>query len=566
MNHDLSSKSLTNITIIALLSMVIMSSIGYGYLSAFKLWDESQQFFSWVMNLEQLTEIMINHSMPIYPYDLSTVFTLGIITIPISSLVMSVFIVWFLFVLDYEPNIYRHLDGPVLLKNNNAIKHMNRLVKNEGMPGINIHPKAKLSLIRELGNIFIWGMQGSGKSNLIKLLLSQVIARKDKAIIYDIKGEYTELFFDSNAILISPKDQRSAVWDLSKDIYNTGLAEVFSEAVLTSDATKEAFWVDSSRTVLKGVLVGLMSNNKNWKWTNLNDALCLSDDDLHNFLLINYPQASQLIKPNDKTTTSIRSMLAAQLSWIGDIAKNWEDVENTFSISKWLSDNKKTSLLVQGDLKSPAMSSALITALMSITTSFILDRPDTDKDRIWLVLDELGNLNKSQSLEKWLSLGRSKGCRAIAGTQQLSQVSSIYGENDANTILGLFNNIAVFKLAPNGNSAEVASKSLGQRRVESVTKSTNNKGESSNSFQQEMIPIVRSENIIHLPQANLKKGIAGYMLLAGSEAVYRLNWPINTQFSKITTAVVLKPSTKKVTSELSSEGKKTNRLSRRKLS
>jgi hypothetical protein len=48
--------------------------------------------------------------------------------------------------------------------------------------------------------------------------------------------------------------------------------------------------------------------------------------------------------------------------------------------------------------------------------------------------------------------------------------------------------------------------------------------------------------------------------------VYRLNWPINTQFSKITTAVVLKPSTKKVTPELSSEGKKANRLSRRKLS
>jgi len=214
-------------------------------------------------------------------------------------------------------------------------------------------------------------------------------------------------------------------------------------------------------------------------------------------------------------------------------------------------------LIIQGDLSAPVLSAALVTAMMSITTGLVLSKPDNPDEKIWLVLDELGNLNKSQSLTRSLSLGRSKGISTIAGTQSLSQIQSIYGDREAETILSLFGNVIALKLGPSGGSAESASQALGKRRVEFITKSRNEKGDISHSLQQESMAIVPPEAIIHLPQPTKKHGVDGYVLISGLNAVYKVHWPIYTNFKKVAEARVekiIKPKTVK----------KRNRLSRKK--
>jgi hypothetical protein len=94
-------------------------------------------------------------------------------------------------------------------------------------------------------------------------------------------------------------------------------------------------------------------------------------------------------------------------------------------------------------------------------------------------------------------------------------------------------------------------------RVEYPITSINEKGEKSRSYQQELIPLVTTENLIHLPQPTLKRGIDGYLLIGGSNAVYKLNWPI-VEYEKIAEAVINKP-THKSTPQKKSE----NRLNKR---
>jgi hypothetical protein len=557
-------KWLQHLAVTTALTVLLTMFCNFVYLSMFKLWPEFDQLLTWFI-FDYLYDIVFFHSAPALERSLSNAILVALLLVPATSLVLSCFVVWYFRILKNVNTISKHLDGPILLDGNAAFKSINKLTKKEGAVGLKIHPRASIPIHRELGNIFVWGMQGAGKSNFIKFLLKQIIHRADKVIIYDMKGEYTQLFLNEKSTLISPRDLRSAAWDISQDITDTGLAEVFAESVLSAEATTESFWIDSARTVLKGVLIGLINSPEEWGWSSLNDALFSSDKELNSFLIKHYKPAAVLIQPDDKMTASIRSMISAQLSWINEVAKYWENADNTFSISKWLSNAEKTTLLVQGDLKSPTLSSALITALMSLATCAVLARPDTKDDRVWLVLDELGNLNKSRSLEQWLSLGRSKGCRTLAGTQQLSQMNSIYGENNANTILGLFNNVIVFKLAPSGNSPDTASKLFGEHRVEFVTKSTDHKGNKSFTVHQENRPLVEPSKFVHLQQPSLKNGIEGYMLIAGSNAAYKLKWPIETSLTEIADASV----TQKISISPAIEAKqdnKVNRLARKKTS
>lgn len=491
-------------------------------------------------------------------FSMSSTVMFGSLSILILSILTASTIVWKFRVKHYNQNELFHIRGPRLLKGSKATRHFRRATKREGKRGLFIHPSLQIPLIKEVGNFLIWGMQGAGKSNLIKFLIKQILQRKDRALIYDIKGEYTERFLADDCLLLSPRDERSINWNLGLDITDVGLAEVFAESVISSNITKEMFWVDSARVVLIGVIVGLIKAGKPWSWAELSKHLFCKDDELLKWLADAYPQAATLIQPADKTTASIRSMIATQLSWVKTLAELNQNNSDFFSIKSWLQGASQKALIVQGDLTSPLMSSALITALLAILNNTVLSKPDSQTESIWLVLDELATLNKSKSLETWLALGRSKGCKTIAGVQLLSQLESIYGKEDANTVLGLFGNVVTFKLAPTGDSAEKASGSLGKSRVEYQTATTNEKGEKSYSLHQEDIAIVKPEDLIHLPQPSLKNGIEGFALISGTNAVYRLNWPINSMFEKVAEPFVKR---QKKTSEPRKGS--TNRLNRR---
>ncbi|MBF7074308.1 type IV secretion system DNA-binding domain-containing protein [Glaciecola sp. MH2013] len=444
--------------------------------------------------------------------------------IPIMALAFSLFISIFV-VKSYKPlPQYRHIAGPLVLRGRKAFAHAKKWRKKEaGMSGIRLHPKITISALRELGNIFIFGQQGAGKSTIIKFMLEQLLKRNDSLFIYDEKLEYTEQFFTGNEVLISPGDKRSSYWDISKDVTDEASAKAVA-SVMIQGATQDRFWTDAAQVVLTGVLISLMKEEKRWNWHDLSNLVFSDAHSLHERFKMHYKEGANLVEPDSKTTLSILTTLAIQLSWLPALAFHWKSCTNGFSLEDWQNVKHSKRLIVAGNPMSYEMSSAICAALLSLLTNKIIASPDSTTERFWFVLDELGNMPKTESLKKLLSLGRSKGVRTIAGTQAISQLRSLYGIDDAETISSLFSSVFTLRTGPIGDSTKVATETMGTKKVEYRVKSFDSSGKESHSFQQTDMPVVSSEEIVHLPRSNQK--VSGYLLINGFEAVYRLDWPI----------------------------------------
>jgi type IV secretory pathway TraG/TraD family ATPase VirD4 len=500
-----------------LISIVVFPVLIFGY-------DNQTQIY-------ELLTYAIDHTICIAFYQNCSRFafefsTLSIVTlsVPLIALVLSLTITTF-WLKSYKPiPQYRHLSGPNVLNGKKAISHAKKWRRKElGQAGIYLHPKIAISTTRELGNIFIFGQQGAGKSTIIKFMLEQLLERNDSLFIYDEKREYTEQFFTGAEVLISPNDARGACWDLAKDITDEASAKTVAN-VLIQSSTQDKFWTDAAQIVLTGVLITLLNKGKGWNWIDLNNLVFSDAQTLHDAFGANYKAGLNLVDPDSKTTHSILTTMAIQLSWLPDLANRWKGCSELFCLKNWHTYGNCKRLIVAGDPLAYEMSSALCSALLSLLASKIIASPDSNTQRIWFVLDELGNMPKTESLKKLLTLGRSKGVRTIAGTQAVSQLRAIYGKDDAETILSLFSNVIALRTGPIGDSAKVASETMGSKRVEQRVKSFDSSGKESVSYQHIDIPVVKTEEIIHLPRSN--RSVSGYLLVNGYESVYRLDWPI----------------------------------------
>jgi type IV secretory pathway TraG/TraD family ATPase VirD4 len=430
-----------------------------------------------------------------------------------------------------EQDRYIHVSGPKKLAGRKAIKHANNSLNvKKTSKGILVHPKIPLTKIDELGNLFIFGMQGSGKSTIIKFWLNQLMQRSVTALIYDEKREYTEQFFNEDVLLLSPGDQRSVRWHLSGDITDISSARTFADSIIhqTSD---EPFWSDSARLIVTGALVCLTQRGAEWSWFELYQLLFTDMEKLQKELQQYFPEAALFADPKDRTSASVLGVISSQLGWLQYIATSESKEAAPFSIKKWLASESPKKIIIQTDSAYRSMSQALFSAALSMLTSHVLSLDDSATREVWLVLDELAAIPKNEAIEQWLSRGRSKGARTIAGTQSISQLQSIYGDKNAETMLGLFATVIVLRVGAAGQSATVASKTLGNRRVVSISTSTDENNKKSITKSEQEISVVTPEEIIHLTKPD-SLGVSGYLSIAGTSAVYQLKWPF-TRLNKI---------------------------------
>lgn len=419
-----------------------------------------------------------------------------------------------------------HITGPKLYIGRDAINHAKNMIKiAKSIKTIKIHPKIYINNFIEMGNIFVVGSQGSGKSTIIKFILRFIINTKCKCLIYDAKREYTELFSGSAAILLSPLDERSICWDICSDINDEMEAFTFAQCFI-EEVPKDKFWTDGARLILAGCIVILIKTKKSWDWSDLTEKLYSNKEMLKKEMLTYYPLAAELIIPESKQTQGYMSVLATNLSWLSIIAKIWtKDCENKFSIKKWLRCEKDhTSLIVPNDPKIDIASRAICAAALAVITNEMRSLPDDDNRRFWFILDELADIPKTKALVSWLAVCRAKGARTLAGTQNFSQLDSLYGLSDAETMMSLFAVLICLKIGSSHETASKLSKILGTRRIKRPTFSFDKASNESKSFPSSEEALVRPEDLMHL-SAHTKRGVTGFLCVTGWDAIYKLRWP-----------------------------------------
>ena len=355
--------------------------------------------------------------------------------------------------------------GAVVQDGQQARRDTQRLQKRQGdiLTLAGLHVPAE----DETKHFKLIGTTGSGKSTAIRELLYQAIKRGDRAIFADPDGGYLSKLYDPRFgdVILNPFDARSAKWNLFLDVDNAYEADLLAKALIPG----ESEWNSYARTFLAAVVRQCKANGVKdaaelWRFVSV-----ASSDELRG--LLQGTAAQPFLEPdNGRMFGSLRSVASNAIA-----ALEYVNAQKgpSFSVREWVRDGKGVLFLPYQAEQIAALKS-LIATWMRLAIFQTMSLPEQD-NRIWFVVDELDALGHIDGLKDALARIRKFGGRCVLGFQSIAQVSTIYGQGPAKTIVENCSNSLILRCSASegGGTAQFASALIGKREIIRQTVSTN---------------------------------------------------------------------------------------------
>jgi type IV secretory pathway TraG/TraD family ATPase VirD4 len=375
------------------------------------------------------------------------------------------------------------------------------------------------------------GTTGTGKSTAIRELLGAALARGDRAVFADPDGGYMTEFFDRyrGDVVLNPFEANSVKWDPFAEIQKSYDIEQLAAGLIPAcDDPSSSEWRGYARTFLTAVL--RRCHARAWRdmgnvWRLLTTA---SVEELRS-VVADSPAQPFLDPDNARMFSSIRSVT-------GSAVAAFEHIRNqrapSFSVRAWVRARTLPGVLFlpykAGQI--PALRS-MIAAWMRLAIFEAMSRPEGQDQRLWFVVDELDALGAIDGLKDALARLRKFGCRCVLGFQSIAQVSSTYGQSDAQTLVENCGNTLILRCSSseNGGTAQFASRLIGDREILRIQRSRGGDrdgvllargGRRSHSFteQHSTEPAVLSSELEQLPD------LCGYLKSASSSRWLKVNF------------------------------------------
>ncbi|MBY0281002.1 MAG: type IV secretion system DNA-binding domain-containing protein [Alphaproteobacteria bacterium] len=332
----------------------------------------------------------------------------------------------------------------------------------------------------ETKHIMTLGTTGSGKTNCLNHLLSQIRNRNQKAIILDTTGDFVSRYYNPETdILLNPFDERSQNWSFWSDCEFSFHYDALAAAFIPNKL-KDDFWTTGARTLFS-VAAQKLSSKRDLKEL-LDVLLKKPQKQLQSFF--QGTSAAALVETRaEQMVGSIRAVLNANIKSLFLL----ETKGPFFSVRKWIQEEKGrgeksqeeadkdqeqdenkeiqkgwlflTCTPEQRDTLRP-----LLSAWVSIASTALMGCPPSPDRRVWFILDELASLNQLESLPTALAEFRKYGGCVVAGLQDIHQIESRYGREEGKAMLGLFNTKIVFRLN-DYDTAKRVSDSFGEQET-----------------------------------------------------------------------------------------------------
>lgn len=130
-------------------------------------------------------------------------------------------------------------------------KSLVSMINSESLP---ITQKVRFPQRYETTHIFTIGRPGCGKSQLFYRIIQKVMERKDKAIIYDFKGDQVAKFYNPEThILFNPFDKRCARWNIFNEIESPLDIRSIANSLIPITGN-DPYWSNAARDVFAGIL------------------------------------------------------------------------------------------------------------------------------------------------------------------------------------------------------------------------------------------------------------------------------------------------------------------------
>lgn len=362
-------------------------------------------------------------------------------------------------------------------------------------------------------HILLNGSTGTGKSVLLRHLAFSALARGDRMVIVDPNGDLFSKFGRSTDVLLNPYDQRTEGWsffnEVRADFDWKRLA--LSLVPLGKDATAEE-WNGYARLLLREAArklyeLGTPSIEELFRWTTI-----ASDKDLRAFL--SGTLAESLFAGSAEATKALSS---ARFVLSKYLAEHCSMPPGNFSIRDWMESRTGSLYITWREDMKEAMK-PLISAFVDVFCSALLSMPEDPTRRWWLVIDELGSMEKMASLEDFLTKGRKNGGRALVGLQSVSQANDIFGEDMSQTLRASFRSLVVLggsKTDP--KTAEEMSMALGEHEVARPEYTDSRNPGSSRSTSERLVR--STERVVTAAQIQALPDLVGWVAFAGDRPI-----------------------------------------------
>lgn len=314
----------------------------------------------------------------------------------------------------------------------------------------------------------IIGQTGSGKSTVIRQLLAQLAEAGEVAIVVDPgNSELVQEFYEEKRgdILLNPLDGRFPGWAPGGEIRDESFAQDVAAltASLIRDAHERNPFVPSAKRLLTVA------------WEVIEDR---ADPDALGKFIRQAPQAmaAALKETRERSLINVSDRyLTAKIDTALNAVTPFSNLPPPphpapFSVREWTANPPgwlwlSTTSTTQ-DAARPGQG-----VLLDMLMRGLLSRPIGGGRRVWVVADEFTSLGVQPQLERAITEGRKADICVVLGFQTIHQLDVVYGYARRNSILD--NMHTKLWLANDGETAELASKQIGEYEEEAITSGRN---------------------------------------------------------------------------------------------
>lgn len=313
----------------------------------------------------------------------------------------------------------------------------------------------KLSIDDECRNAIVLGRPGTGKSLLINQMLSDIIKNKNKALVYDRRGEYSKKFYNpSTDFIFNVEDLKHLNYNIFDDISDDYDIDFISKSIIPiNDNDKNKYFTDSARSLLVSIFKYIKNNIKNPNNKILFDIASKPAEELYPKYINNYYGVES------------NGVLATLLKYLTPF-KHFDINVKPFNINNWLNSNKGSIIYLVDNIKHNSFT-PVISLFIDIVSKNLLNMKPYPNRRIFFLLDEFDNLSKLNLLMEILRTGRSVGSSMWLFMQDVYNIKYIYKEDSVNIIS--YPGITISFALSNPDTAEIIAKKLSYKDREFIT-------------------------------------------------------------------------------------------------
>jgi Type IV secretion-system coupling protein DNA-binding domain len=359
------------------------------------------------------------------------------------------------------------------------------------------------------GHTMYLGASGSGKSQLMFHILKQIRQAGSKAIIIDPGGRYYARFGKAGDRIFSIYDKRGEYYDF----WSEPGFDYFAMASSLIDSKgagggRDDFFKESPQSLF----AGLLRISKDGGMNELKKHIYDPDVEfLQQQLQENTEVSAQFLK-EPKLAAHVMASYATKLYWLKYLNHWAEEAGKTEKrgISEWARDDQDRSwVFLVADERDWEASKHFFRMLVTLAGKSVYGRGEyPGRVDIHEIQDEIESIGYNAEFSQKLNIGRKDGYIMHGGLQAITQFESIYGVNEAKTIIQGFQNKFLFRSEDPELSRRMA-QITGPGRWRVKDENVSNEGKSAVTMKIEERPAFRAEEFGELRPTECVGKISG---------------------------------------------------------